>query len=102
MAGRMQGKLAVVVGAGQTEGENVGNGRATAMLFAREGAQVMCVDRREDSAAQTVAMITAEGGQAWGFTADITRREDCAALVEAAKARWGRIDALVNLSLIHI
>ena len=92
----MQGKFAVVVGAGQTEGENVGNGRATAMLFAREGAQVMCVDRREDSAAQTVAMITAEGGQAWGFTADITRREDCAALVEAAKARWGRIDALVN------
>ena len=45
MAGRLQGKIAVVVGAGQTPGETVGNGRAMALLFAREGASVLCVDR---------------------------------------------------------
>ena len=55
MTGRMTGKTAVVVGAGQSPGANVGNGRATALLLAREGAQVMCVDRDEASAAETVA-----------------------------------------------
>ncbi len=96
MAGRMAGKAAVVVGAGQSPGANVGNGRAIALLFAREGAQVLCVDRDEASAAETVAMIAAEGGQAWACRADITLREDCAALVQAARERFGRIDALVN------
>ena len=59
MTGRMKGKYAVVVGAGQSAGANVGNGRATAMLLAREGAQVLCVDRDEASAAETVSMIAA-------------------------------------------
>ena len=45
MAGRVEGKVVVVVGAGQTPGETIGNGRAMALLFAREGAQVLCVDR---------------------------------------------------------
>ena len=58
MAGRMEGKSAVVVGAGQSVGANVGNGRAIAMLLAREDAQVLCVDRDEASAADTVAMST--------------------------------------------
>ena len=53
MAGRLAGKMAVVVGAGQTPGQTIGNGRATAILFAREGATVMCVDRRLDSAAES-------------------------------------------------
>lgn len=92
----MTGKTAVVVGAGQTPGANIGNGRAIAVLLAREGARVLCVDRDEDSARDTVATIAAEGGEAWAWRADITRREDCAALVEAARDRWGRIDALVN------
>ncbi len=96
MTGRMTGKSAVVVGAGQSPGANVGNGRATALLLAREGAGVLCVDRDETSALETVAMITAEGGQAWACGADITRREDCASLVQAARERFGRIDALVN------
>ena len=65
MTGRMKGKYAVVVGAGQSAGANVGNGRATAMLLAREGAQVLCVDRDEASAAETVSMIAAEGGTAF-------------------------------------
>lgn len=92
----MSGKAAVVVGAGQAPGANVGNGRAIALLLAREGAQVLCVDRDEDSARETVAMITAEGGQGWACRADITLRDDCAALVQAARERFGRIDALVN------
>lgn len=96
MTGRMAGKTAVVVGAGQSPGANVGNGRATALLLAREGAQVLCVDRDEASAAETVALIAAAGGQAWAWRADITRREDCEALVRAARERFGRIDALVN------
>ena len=85
MTGRMAGKTAVVVGAGQSPGANVGNGRATALLLAREGAQVLCVDRDEASAAETVALIAAAGGQAWAWRADITRREDCEALVRAAR-----------------
>ena len=96
MTGRMTGKTAVVVGAGQSPGPNVGNGRATALLLAREGAQLMCVDRDEASAAETVAMIAAEGGQAWAWRADVARRDDCEALVKAARERMGRIDALVN------
>jgi NAD(P)-dependent dehydrogenase (short-subunit alcohol dehydrogenase family) len=57
MAKRLQDKVAVVVGAGQTPGDTIGNGRATAILFAREGARVLCVDRDLASAQGTVAMI---------------------------------------------
>ncbi len=95
-AGRLAGKTAIVVGAGQTPGENVGNGRAIALLFARAGARVMCVDRDLDRAAQTAAQIEAEGGAAFAHRADVTSREDCAAMVDAARERWGRIDVLVN------
>ena len=62
VSGRLAGKVAIVVGAGQTPGDTIGNGRATAMLFAREGARVLAVDCRLDSAEETVAMIRAEGG----------------------------------------
>lgn len=96
MSGRMTGKTAIVVGAGQSPGPNVGNGRATALVFAREGARVLCVDRDEASAAETVAMITAEGGQAWAARADVTRREDIEAMLRTARERLGRLDALVN------
>ena len=85
-----------VVGAGQTPGETIGNGRATAILFAREGATVLCVDRRLASAEETVAMIEAEGGKASAFEADVTREADCAALAAEAKRRLGRIDILHN------
>jgi NAD(P)-dependent dehydrogenase (short-subunit alcohol dehydrogenase family) len=96
MAGRLAGKTAVVVGAGQTPGETIGNGRATAILFAREGASVLCVDRVLDRANETAEMIAAEGGVASAFEADITREADCEALVAEAKARLGRIDILHN------
>jgi len=96
MAGRLEGKTAVVVGAGQTPGETIGNGRAMAMLFAREGAHVLCVDRVGDRAAETVAMITDEGGKASSLEADILKDIDCARIVSEAKARLGRIDILIN------
>ena len=96
MSGRLQGKIAVITGAGQSAGETIGNGRAMAVLFAREGAQVLCVDRRLESAAETVAMIAGEGGIAAAFQADVSRDAECAALVAEAKSRWGRIDILVN------
>ena len=93
---RLAGKTAIVVGAGQTPGETVGNGRAIALLFAREGADVLCVDRVLERAQETVAMIEAEGGRAAALAADIVRAEDCAAMVEAAKARFGAVDIVVN------
>src|SRR5215213_7290608 len=96
MGGRLQGKIAVITGAGQSPGETIGNGRAIALLFAREGAQVLCVDRQLESAAETVAMVTAEGGSALPFQADVSRDADCAALIAEAKSRWGRLDILVN------
>ena len=89
-------KTAVVVGAGQTPGETIGNGRATAILFAREGARVLCIDRDLASAEETVQMITGEGGVALAFQADITREADCKALVDEALARLGRLDILHN------
>ncbi|HXU98987.1 MAG TPA: SDR family NAD(P)-dependent oxidoreductase [Caulobacteraceae bacterium] len=96
MAGRLEGKFAIVVGAGQTPGETIGNGHAAALLFAREGAAVLCVDRLAERAALTAGEIAGEGGEAFGFAADIARPADCAALVEAALERWSRIDVLLN------
>lgn len=96
MTGRVEGKSAIITGAGQTPGETIGNGRAMAMLFAREGAEVLCVDRILERAEETVAMVAAEGGRAFAHQADVSRNADCEAIVQAAKARWGRIDILVN------
>ncbi|MDZ4370833.1 MAG: SDR family NAD(P)-dependent oxidoreductase [Phenylobacterium sp.] len=94
--GRLTGKTAVVVGAGQTPGETVGNGRAMALLFAREGARVLCVDRVGQRAEETAALVVAEGGEASALQADVTKAADAAAIVEAAVDRLGRIDILVN------
>ena len=95
-AGRLAGKTCVVVGAGQTPGETIGNGRAMAMLFAREGAEVLCADRDLARATETAEMILAEGGQAGAVAADIAKADDCEALIAEARARLGRIDILVN------
>ena len=96
MSGRLTGKTAIIVGAGQSAGETIGNGRAMAVLFAREGAQLLCVDRHLESALETVTMISAEGGSAAAYQADVSRDADCAALIAEAKSTWGRIDILVN------
>ena len=96
MAGRLAGKVAIVTGAGQTPGDTVGNGRATALLFARQGARVLCVDRRPERAEETAAMIRSEDGEADFLRADVTGAADCEAATAAAVARWGRLDVLVN------
>lgn len=96
MPGRLHGKVAIIVGAGQTPGETIGNGRAIALTFAREGAEVMCVDRLIDRAEETAAMIASEGGSAFPQEADITDPEACEGLIATGLARWGRIDILVN------
>lgn len=96
MAGRLAGKTAVVMGAGQTPGETIGNGRAMAVLFAREGARVLCVDRVGERAEETAAMIAGEGGEAFAFQADVTRAAEVAAAIAEAQDRLGRIDILVN------
>jgi len=93
---RLEGKTAIIIGAGQTPGDTIGNGRAMAMLFAREGADVMCVDRNLARADDTVAAIVAEGGKAWSHAADIVRADDVAGIFDAALARWRKIDILVN------
>jgi len=96
MTGRLADKVAIIVGAGQTPGTTIGNGRATALRFAQEGARVFLVDRRLDSAEETLAMIEAEGGTGVAFAADVTRESECRALIDACVDRWGRIDVLHN------
>lgn len=93
---RLKDKIAIVVGAGQTPGETIGNGRATAVLYAREGARVMLVDRDVQSARETEALLREEGGEAFAFEADITRKTDCMAIPRACVERYGRIDILHN------
>ena len=96
MAGRVEGKVAIVVGAGQTPGETIGNGRATALVLAREGARVVVVDRNLASADETVQMIEAEGGEATTFQADVTDEDAVRRLIAAVVERHGMLDILHN------
>jgi NAD(P)-dependent dehydrogenase (short-subunit alcohol dehydrogenase family) len=96
MSGRLADKVAIVIGGGQTPGATIGNGRATAVLFAREGAKVLVVDRSLDAAQQTVRQIEGEGGSALAHEADATNEAACAALVARAVDLHGRIDVLHN------
>ena len=93
---RLKDRVAIVVGAGQSPGEGMGNGRATALTFAREGAKVLCVDHNLASAEETVAMIEQRQGTAVAFKADVTKDAEIKAMVADAHARWGRIDILHN------
>ena len=93
---RLEGKIAAVIGAGQTPGATIGNGRATAILMAREGAKVMLVDNRLESARDTQTMIEDEGGSAFSLEADITQEADCREIAAACVKEYGRIDLLHN------
>lgn len=92
---RLEGKVAIVTGAG-SRAPGIGNGRAAAVLFAREGAKVLLVDRSEAAAEDTLEMIHKEGGEAEAFAADVTQDAECRAMVEHAVTRWGRLDILHN------
>lgn len=96
MGKRLEDKVAIVVGAGQVPGDTIGNGRAISVLFAREGARVMLVDRHLDSAQETKSMIDKEGGKSFAFKADIVREGDCRQIAEKCVEAYGRIDVLVN------
>ena len=95
MSGRLAGKVAVVIGAG-SRGAGIGNGKAAAILFAREGAAVVCADQIVARADETVAAIVAEGGTASSLACDVSHREGCQQLAAAAVERYGRIDILQN------
>src|SRR5580698_2730320 len=99
---RLKDKIAIVVGAGQSPGTGMGNGRATVLRFAEEGAKVLAVDSNLGSAEETAAMARQAGGECAAFEADVTREATLKAMVEAARQRWGRVDILhynVGLSL---
>jgi NAD(P)-dependent dehydrogenase (short-subunit alcohol dehydrogenase family) len=96
MPGRVQDKVAVVMGGGQTPGETIGNGRATAVLLAREGARLIVVDRSLASAQETVAMIEAEGGEAIAHQADVTDEPAVKGIFAEDVAHYGYVHILHN------
>ena len=96
MAGRVAGKVAIVMGGGQTPGQTVGNGRAAAIVLGREGARVAVVDRDLAAAEETVRMIRAEKGEAIALQADATREADVRRVVATAIDRFGPLDILHN------
>jgi NAD(P)-dependent dehydrogenase (short-subunit alcohol dehydrogenase family) len=96
MSDRVKGKSAIVVGGGQTPGETIGNGRATAILLAREGAQVFVVDRDLASAEETCSLIRDGGGVASAASADVADEEQVRSAMAACVQRYGRIDILHN------
>ena len=93
--GRLEGKVAIVTGAGSS-GPGVGNGKAAAVLFAREGARVLLVDAVLERAEETLSMISGEGGEASCLQANVIDAGDCARMVDAAMERYGRLDILDN------
>ena len=93
--GRMEGKVAIVTGAGSS-GPGIGNGKAAAVLFAREGAKVLLVDQVLARAEETLELILQEGGEASALEANVISAEDCRRMVEAAVERYGRLDVLDN------
>ncbi|HAT34615.1 MAG TPA: oxidoreductase, partial [Rhodospirillaceae bacterium] len=93
---RLENKTAIVVGGGQQPGDSIGNGKAVAVLFAREGAKVAVVDKDLDRAQETVDMIAGEGGESFALQADVTSEESLSSMVSAAHDGLGRVDILHN------
>lgn len=94
--GRLQGKVAIIVGAGQVAGDTIGNGRAVAERFAQEGATLLLVDIDEAAAQNTREAVAVYGGSASVLRADITREDDCRSIAQACMERHGGIDILHN------
>jgi len=92
---RLKGKVAIVAGGGAS-GSVMGNGQATAILFAREGAKVLVADAVQERAQATVDMIAKEGGTASALRVDVSKAADCKAMIQAAVERYGRLDILDN------
>ena len=92
---RLEGKVAIITGAGSS-GPGLGTGKAASILFAREGAKVLLVDRNPRAAEETLVTIREEGGEASVFGADVTMAADCEAIAEAAAERYGAVHILFN------
>lgn len=97
MQKRLKNKVAIVVGAGQTPGETIGNGRAISITLARQGAKVILVDCQLESALETKRMIDEEGGISIALKGDITSDKDCRDVVEKTIETYGCVDILVNV-----
>ncbi len=95
MAGRLNGKVAIVTGAASRD-EGIGNGKAIALLFAREGARVMLINRSKERAETLRQEIAGEGGEAAVFAGDMTKAEDAHAAIEATEKAFGHLDILCN------
>jgi len=95
MLDRLKGKVAIVTGGG-TVGGGIGNGKASAIVYAREGARVLVVDADAEAAAETRRHIEGDGGQAIDIVADVSKSDDCRRLADACIQAWGRIDILHN------
>ena len=96
MTGRLQDKVCLVVGGGQTPGQTVGNGRATALRFAQEGAIVLVADRHLESAQETAQLIEAAGGRALAVRCDVTDEASIEAMIDCCVTEYGRLDVLHN------
>lgn len=93
---RLEGRVAIVVGAGQTVGETVGNGRATAITFAREGARLLLVDREPASLEETAELARRQGGEVQTIVADVAADGSPEAIVQRAAGSFGGVDVLHN------
>ena len=91
----LAGKVVVIVGGGQMTGDKIGNGRATALVAARHGAEVIAADVNMAAAQETVDMVLAEGGTAYAVHADVAEREDCEHIFDVVMQRSGRVDGMV-------
>jgi NAD(P)-dependent dehydrogenase (short-subunit alcohol dehydrogenase family) len=96
MADRLKGKAAIVVGAGSVPGEGIGNGKAAAVVYAREGASVLLVDVNPEAALETRRMIEKEGGRSFVFEGNVADPKSCRAMAEECLKAYGRIDILHN------
>jgi NAD(P)-dependent dehydrogenase (short-subunit alcohol dehydrogenase family) len=96
MVGRLEGKVAIIMGAGSAPGAGTGTGKAMAILFAREGAKVLAVDRFAAAVAITKDIIIGEGGTCATYIADVTIAADVEGTIQYCLERFGVIDILVN------
>jgi len=93
---RLENKIAIITGAGQSKGATIGNGRATALRFAQEGASLFLTDRDIDSVTETAELVRANGGNAIAFQMDVSKEPACLDMTRACVEAYGRIDILHN------
>ena len=93
---RLENKVALIVGGGQISGETIGNGRATALTFAREGAKIAVADINIDSAQETVHLVKDQGGKAFAIQGDISKEADCASFISKTLNNYGQLNILQN------